>query len=431
MYFCNIMHTLTQITRRQIFTVFTLCFVLNNLFFSSPIYAQSPQVDFLREIIFTYDNNLTPSPEDLAKANTICKELSKTTPLSAQLAFTIGLYYAKQSTPNTHYIPSSSLTHTLKASENFEQSILIKPDFTDPNYLIDAYTKLASLWGNMAISYQLSNKPDSAIWAWVEGKKRGAFDEFILDYNRLLLDKCEANATLLVDGDNFYYPLRYLQEVSSYRTDVKIIQIDLLNTFWYPNYLQHYVFQEKILPATFFDSATYKPWTTKKMTLTNHKNYTFKWEVVPTYLDKYILRSDFLLLDYLLDDEFNTPINYIEGIAEDMLIGLPQIAIKNGPLRSIATTHLTNETMYAVGTYLKQFEKVATKADLQLHAHKLMIDHVRFITIKEINTFVILQQKELAKKLFSDLTAYLPIEKYPTDNEQLLAWQNQLSEVLN
>lgn len=425
------MHTLTQITRRQIFTIFTLCFVLNNLFFSSPMYAQSPQLDFLKEIIFTYDNNLNPSSEDLAKANTICDEQTKIPHNSAQIAFTMGLYYAKQSTPNTHHIPSSSLTYTLKASEYFEQSILIQPDFTDPHYLIDAYTKLASLWGNMAISYQLSNKHDSAIWAWVEGKKKGAFDVFILDYNRLLLDKCEANATLLVDGDNFYYPLRYLQEVAAYRTDVKIIQIDLLHTFWYPNYLQQHVFAERILPSTFFDSATYKPWTSKQITLTNHKNSSFKWEVVPTYLDKYLLRADFLLLDYLLDNKFNTPINYIEGIAEDMLIGLPQIAIKNDPLRSIATNELTNETLNAIGTYLKQFEKVASKADLQLHAHKLMIDHVRYITVKEINTFVLLQQKEFAKKLLSELTAYLPVEKYPTHNEQLIAWQNQLSEVLN
>ncbi len=431
MYFCNIMHTLTQITQRQISTVFTLCFVLTSLYFSSPINAQSPQVDFLREIIFTYDQNLTPSPEDLTKANSLCKELTKTTPLTAQIAFTIGLYYAKQSTPNTHYIPSSSLPLTIKASEYFEQSIHIQPDFTDPNYLIDAYTKLASLWGNMAISYQLSHKYDSAIWAWVEGKKRGAFDEFILDYNRLLLDKCEANATLLVDGDNFYYPLRYLQEVSSYRTDVKIIQIDLLNTFWYPNYLQQHVFQEKILPATFFDSATYKTWITKQIKLTNLKNYSFKWEIAPTYLDKYILRADFLLLDYLLDNQFNTPINYIEGIAEDMLLGLPQIAIKKGPLRSIATNELSNESLYSIGAYLKLFEKVAAKADLQLHAHKLMIDHVRLITVKEINAFVILQQKELAKKLLSELNVYLPLEKYPTHNEQLLAWQNQLSEALN
>ncbi|AUC78867.1 hypothetical protein CW736_05420 [Nonlabens sp. MB-3u-79] len=42
------------------------------------------------------------------------------------------------------------------------------------------------------------------------------------------LDSCPQNAILFTQGDNFTFPLWYLQEIHNYRTDVRVLNIDLL-----------------------------------------------------------------------------------------------------------------------------------------------------------------------------------------------------------
>lgn len=197
------------------------------------------------------------------------------------------------------------------------------------------------------------------------------YNDFYVSFAKNLLNSCEKNAILFVNGDNDTYPLLYIQEKLNFRTDVLVVNLSLLQLPRYIDMLRDSFLSSGPLPFSFSkeqihdpksevvymktSDSTSMPLSTVISDLKNEKyvidyggtkclylpasHLTFAYGSSTMNLNinaQYLLRNHIMVLDHLNTNNFNRPVyfavtsnageffmpaknQYLEGLASRIL----------------------------------------------------------------------------------------------------------------
>jgi tetratricopeptide (TPR) repeat protein len=345
---------------------------------------------------------------DYTKVVALWEEVVRLDPNDPEARYFLGYAYDRSNSRDGRGIIDMDVQLVLKTSVEFEKVIALAPHYTGEKIVLDPYSKLTAVWGTMAMNYIYHNKIDSALWAFKEGKKRGGFSDVILAMNKLALDQCSENSILISSGDNLTVPLWYLQNVEGYRKDVSVVDVNMLNTVWYPRFIAENGSVSFDMPLADIDTIEYIPWTERMININD-----FSWLVKPAYYDTYLLRGDRVFLSLLKQNAFKRDLFFTVNFSEEARLSLGEFlsSYVYADKLTIKKKQVLSYKKYK--TTITHVLELAPQLTLNKPDEMMIFDYFRLSLLSQANQLVDADKRTEARGLLSLLDQYCDEDKLP------------------
>lgn len=347
-------------------------------------------------------------------------------PDHAEAHYFLGYAYSGLNSNDGSGLIRTTLFKTNRSSVQFEKVIELEPNYSGEIVVLDPYSKISSEWGSLAIAYLDRDEPDSARWALEEGRRRGGFSNYSISFTRAILDYCSDNAVLMSRGDMMTFPLLYTQLVDGYRTDVSVIDLDLLNTSWYEKILEKYFKVEFDLPKQMLDTIQYVEWKDSAITAGG-----FSWVVKPSYSNRYLIRGNILLLNIITTNKFTRDLYFPPDTPSEELLSLYKHLT---PVVYITRVNHDGAEPLSHQVYLdaiRRILEISYLANPNIKSDMDYITMVRWDILKRISESMNSNKPDNARELLNIMDLYLEEEIFPVNNESFREYIDFCRELLN
>ena len=179
-----------------------------------------------------------------------------------------------------------------------------------------------------------------------EHDRAGNYIAWDMAYN--MLQTCEPDAILFTNGDNDTFPLWYLQEVEKIRTDVRVVNLSLLNTPWYVTQLRDKENSFISMSDNEINNLDFKKWSSNTISVNApidelNPNGIIEWELKPTYMDVALRIQDLMVLRIIKDNNWNRPVYFAVTVSPVSMLNLEDYLTMEG-----LAYRLVNNKLYPI-----------------------------------------------------------------------------------
>ncbi len=211
-----------------------------------------------------------------------------------------------------------------------------------------------------------------AVENWDDHTRSGRYIDTEFAYN--LLNSCEKDAILFTGGDNDTFPLWYIQEVEGVRTDVRVVNLELLISDWYIEQMLEPANASAALPITIPKrdytgdrSIIMQPYPSRTIALPTHKadlqeqgvfsaeeaqlaGETMDWEFKSRGSERnsYIFRKDSVIIDLLRNiaaDNWQRPVYFANTMNPSSFLNLTDYFRMEGMAYRVLPLKKSEETV--------------------------------------------------------------------------------------
>ena len=141
------------------------------------------------------------------------------------------------------------------------------------------------------------------------------------DYAYNILSSVDENGIVFTNGDNDTFPLWYIQEVEHFRTDIRVVNLSLLNTPWYIHQLKD---QMNVPISKTYDQI---------------ENLRPRWDAAKNKIWRV---QDEMVSNIIRTNNWEQPIFFAVTVSDDNKLGLENNMIMQGMAYKIVPTEGTN-----------------------------------------------------------------------------------------